>query len=324
MKLGLNLAVFTDRSLERALDDALQLGIEGIELNAEAGDPFVDLEDLLAGGAARLRRVIESRGLEITAVGNHGEGQLVLGPHHADTDRIHRGTATEKIRYGMERLKMTARVAAELGAPTVIGFCGCEDWARWFPWPEPDGWSKMSPAFVERWGEILDEVRRCGVRFAHEPHPKQFAYDLETSLESVRLLDGRPEWGFNLDLANLDLANLALAGVDPAHFITELGDRIFHVHAKDLELVAHRVDRSGWQAHGPWGRRDRGFRFRVPGWGDVPWRRVLTELRLAGYDGVLSIEHEDPTFDRDDGVEQAVRFLRPLLAESPPPESPWW
>ena len=70
-------------------------------------------------------------------------------------------------------------------------------------------------------------------------------------------------------------------------------------------------------------RPGRGFRFRVPGWGDLDWRELITELQLAGYGGVLSIEHEDPTMSRRDGLAQAVAHLGPLLLQDPP-EPKWW
>ena len=85
-------------------------------------------------------------------------------------------------------------------------------------------------------------------------------------------------------LAELGFSPLLPAGVDPVVFVQRLGDRIRHVDAKDGEFVAHSAARSGLLAHGAWDRRDRGFRFRISGWGDVRWRALLTELPLTGYD----------------------------------------
>lgn len=319
MKLGLNLAVFGDRDFAAALDRAAELHLDAIELNAESGDPFTPAATLLLPGrAARVRREVESRGLLISALGNHAEAQLIGGPHHQDSDRIHTGSAEQKVAFGKAKLLDTARAAAELGVETVIAFVGCADWSRYFPWPDPEGWERMVPEFVETWSPILDEFGRLGVRLAHEPHPKQLAHNLETAEVLTEALGHRPEWGFNLDPANL-----ALAGVDPCAFVQHLGARVYHVHAKDLELVPHNLARSGWQAHGPWSRPDRGVRFRIPGWGDLPWRRLVTELQLAGYRGVLSIEHEDPAISRDEGVEKATDFLRGIVLREPPEER-WW
>lgn len=319
MKLGLVLAVFAHLPLERALQKAAELGYEAVEIGVEARGGHLDPRAVLDDReASRVRALVARHGLTISALGNHAEGQLVLGPHHQDTDGIFAGTPDEKVRHGVERMKLTARAAAALEVPVVCGFCGCEDYSRWFPWPDEKAWERMSEAFVERWSDVLDTFREVGVRFAHEPHPKQFAYNTETAEESVRLLGGRPEWGFNLDPANL-----MLAGVDPVVFVHRLGDRVLHVHAKDGELVAHNIARSGLLAHGSWARIDRGFRFRVPGWGSLDWKRLVTELRLVGFDGVLAVEHEDPTMSRLEGAEKGRDHLRPLLLREPV-EEPWW
>lgn len=319
MKLGLNLSVFNDRPLEEALDAAVALGVETVEINVDSSDRSTSLLEIQATGAVKnIGSIVQARGLEISGIANHVDAQLIGGPYHRDTDFVCAGDKETKRNYGIARLLETARIASELQVSNVIGFTGCEDWSRWFPWPDKHGWERELSEFVEVWNPLLDELQYLGVRFAHEPHPKQLAYDLETALQVTEALDRRPEWGFNLDLANL-----GLTGVDPAAFIQAIPDRIFHVHAKDLEFVAHNRARSGWQSHGAWGRADRGFRFRIPGWGGLDWKRILSELQLGGYVGTLSIEHEDPLFSRREGVEKAVAFLAPLLIQEPH-ESEWW
>jgi sugar phosphate isomerase/epimerase len=261
---------------------------------------------------------IATSGLKISAVSNHQDGQLLLGPHHRDTDRIHTGSPKEKINYALDRLIRSARLAAELEVGLVVGFVGCADYARFFPWPDPKGWESMAANFQDRVGRLMDEFETLGVSFGQEPHPKQIVYNTETALESVGWLNGHKRWGFNLDPANL-----LLAGVDPVVFVKELKGRIFHVHAKDGELVVHNAARSGLLAHGAWDRPDRGFRFRIPGWGDVPWKRLISELILSGYDGYLAVENEDPLFNPLDGLRKAVDEIRPLLPRGQR-EKKWW
>lgn len=302
MKLSVCPQPYYDLSVDAALDAIAEAGFTALEVPLDAKSPFATLD------AGSLRRLLDARGLAISAVSNHQEGQLLLGPHHADTDAIHAGDASEKIAFATDRLTVTAERAADLGVSVVVGFLGCEDYTRFFPWPDADGWEKMAAVFQDRVGALLDRFDRLGVSFAQEPHPKQFVYNTETAIESVRLLDGHRRWGFNLDPANL-----LLAGVDPVVFARDLAARVLHVHAKDGEIVAHNVARSGLLAHGPWDRKDRGFRFRVPGWGDVPWKRLVSELQLAGYGGYLAIENEDPIFNPHDGLRKAVDFLAPLL-----------
>ncbi|MGD0995283.1 MAG: hypothetical protein ABR909_07145 [Candidatus Bathyarchaeia archaeon] len=68
---------------------------------------------------------------------------------------------------------------------------------------------------------------------------------------------------------------------------------------------------------------DRGFRFRVPGWGVVPWRRIITALAKIGYDYVLSYEHEDPVLSAEDGCVKCIDFLRLLIIRKRL-EKVWW
>ena len=310
MKIGMFTANYLDRDLESVFKMMADMGYEAAELPAFYGNTHLDIDEVLKGGdyAKKIKDLAQKYHITISALSNHPEGQLVLGPHTKDTDSLFKGTPAEKIKFGMERMKKTAQAAAALEVPVVCGFVGCEVFARWFPWPYPEGWDEMANDFVERWGEILDIFGKEGVKFAHEPHPNEYAYNIETSLKSVELMDGCKEWGFNFDPANL-----ILQGVDPVIFVQELGDKIYHVHAKDGEIVEHNVRRSGLQPTGKWNRIDRGFRFRIPGWGSVPWKRILTELRLVNYDYVLSYEHEDVVMSREDGMEKTIAYLKPLL-----------
>jgi sugar phosphate isomerase/epimerase len=318
MQLSLCPQPFAASGLEAALDAAVELGVAAIELPVNSQPaPFVDLDELLAGGCDRVLKAAAKRGLAISAISLHQDGQLLLGPHHRDTDAICPGTPDQKVAFANERLTKAAQLAGRMGVPALIGFVGCEDQTRLFPWPDPQGWERMLPTFRERVLPVLDECARCKVRFGQEPHPKQMVYNTETALESVRLLDGHPAWGFNLDPANL-----LLAGVDAADFAQALEGRVVHVHAKDGELVPHNR-RSGLLAHGPWDRKDRGFRFRVAGWGDVPWKRLISELVLTNFSGFLALENEDPVFEPMDGLKKAVATLAPLLPKGER-RARWW
>jgi sugar phosphate isomerase/epimerase len=317
-ELGLYFAACGNMTLEEALAWTAEIGMSGIEISSHTGGRF-DVEQMLQENRTeQLIAALDEHGLRVTAVNMSVDGQLLLGPHGSDTDHIHAGTAAEKRAFAAERLRLAAQLAARLGAPVVSGFVGCEDYSRWFPWPDPGAWEQMEQGFAQVVTPVLDEFQALGVRFAVEPHPRQLVYNTETALRSLELLDGHPAWGFTLDPANL-----MLAGADPVTFAAELADRVLNVHAKDGELVRRHAARSGLLAHGAWDRADRGFRFRIPGWGDVAWKQLITELSATGYEGPLTIEHEDPTMAAREGVEKAVQFLRPLRFGERP-EGIWW
>jgi sugar phosphate isomerase/epimerase len=317
MELGLYFSVLDHLPLERALEFTASRGFRYLEIPTHTDARF-GLSKLGGSAASKLRKEVESHGLRIRAINMSADSQLLLGPHNQDTDCIFRGTNEEKIEYGCERMLAAAELANRLEIPVITGFTGCEDYSRWFPWPDPTAWENMEAKMVERWDPILRRLDELGVAFGMECHPRQMVYNTETALRSLELLGDHPSWKFNFDPANL-----MLAGVDPVVFITHLGDHIVNVHAKDGELVSHAAGFSGLLANGPWDRPNRGFRFRVAGWGDLPWRRLITELAIHGYAGPLMVEHEDPTMGREEGVEKAVEFLRPILIRDKFPGR-WW
>ena len=174
MKIGLFTATFLDKKLEEVCAMAASLGYQAIEMPAFAGNPHLDIEDVVKGSNAKtLLKMVNGHGLIISALANHPEGQIVLGPYGKDTDAIFKGTKEEKITFGTERMVKSAAAANALGVPVVTGFLGCENFGRFFPWPYSKGWADMEQELVERWGRILDKFREYGVKFAHEPHPNE-------------------------------------------------------------------------------------------------------------------------------------------------------
>ncbi len=321
MKLGIFTALFQDRPLEEVLRLVADLGYEMVELPAWKGCVHLDLDAVEADRGRSLRELVGRFGLRISAISNGREGHLILGPHDWTVDRWApvQGEAG-RIQYGIARLKQTARVAAMLEVPVVTGFVGSPVWDKWYTYPATNAqaYEQAWALFAERLSPVLDEFARLGVRFAHEVHPTEVAYNLETAEYAMHVLQNRPEFG-----VNFDPSHLVWQGIDPVVFIKRLGKRIFHAHAKDGEVQTDEVGRSGVLSSGSWTRPDRGFRFRVPGWGDVNWRRVMSALVAVGYDYVLSFEHEDPVMSPEDGCEKAIAFLKPLIIKNPLMK-PWW
>ena len=125
---------------------------------------------------------------------------------------------------------------------------------------------------------------------------------------------------------NFDPSHFFWQGVDVPQAIAALGDAIFHVHAKDVALNRENVAVNGVIDTKTYRRMaERSWLFRSVGWGhdELEWKRIVSALRLAGYDHVMSIEHEDALASVDEGLRAAVDLLsRVILTE--PPVNAWW
>ncbi len=95
-------------------------------------------------------------------------------------------------------------------------------------------------------------------------------------------------------------------GIDVTAAVHEFRDRIFHVHAKDVAVEPTKLARVGYGGDGWW-------RYVLPGYGRIRWGEFIGTLRDIGYDGVLSIEHEDRAFGYEEGFVKAARYLNALV-----------
>jgi sugar phosphate isomerase/epimerase len=152
-------------------------------------------------------------------------------------------------------------------------------------------------------------VENCPMEGWHpDGYPANLAY-------SPQLWDWMAQLGLYL---NFDPSHLLWLGIDPAAAVAPYAERILHVQAKDVEVDAERRDRFGVfgnavaRARTPW--ESGWWRYRIPGLGDVDWTAVLTALAGAGYDGVISVEHEDPVWSGSvDQVHQGLTLARETL-----------
>ena len=164
--------------------------------------------------------------------------------------------------------------------------------------------------FAERLSPILDVFDAEGVRFGLEVHPTEIAYDFVTARKALEAIGRRPGFGFNFDPSHFVHQFL-----DPAAFIEEFADRIFHVHVKDSRVQPRRppVDP---RVPPRLRRAERGWDFVSPGHGDVDFEAVIRALNRIGYQGPLSVEWEDAGMDREWGARDALAFTR--RADFPP------
>ncbi|MBI1840203.1 MAG: sugar phosphate isomerase/epimerase, partial [Verrucomicrobia bacterium] len=109
---------------------------------------------------------------------------------------------------------------------------------------------------------------------------------------------------------NYDPSHFILQHMDPLSPLAEFRSKLFHVHAKDVELRPEKLNQVGafdypknW--HNP----------RIPGFGDIDWNRFVAELHAVGYTGAMSIEVEDDTFGKSlNARKRALRVARNILS----------
>ena len=303
---------WADLPLEDLAAKAGDWGFDGLEL-ACWGDHFeVDKALADSGYAASQRQILERHSLQVFAIGAHLVGQCVCDP----IDERHRAIVPPEVwgdgepegvrRRAAERMKDTARAAAQLGVEQVNGFTGSRVWHMLYSFP-PNDFDEVERGYVdfaERWGPIMDVFEHEGIRFGLEVHPTEIAYDFVTTRKTLDAIGRRPEFGINFDPSHF-----AHQFLDSAAFVEEFGDRIYHVHVKDSRKTLD-GRKSILGGHLNFGAPERGWDFVSPGHGDVDFESLFRALNRIGYTGPLSIEWEDSGIDRDWGAPDALAFVR--------------
>ncbi|MEO8229134.1 MAG: sugar phosphate isomerase/epimerase [Chloroflexota bacterium] len=322
MRLGVFTVLFSDRPLEAALDRAVEAGLDCVEIGTGSypGNAHCHPDELLADPAAldRFRTAVTGRGLEISALSCHGNP---LHPQATVAGAAH------------DTFVQTVELAERLGVGTVNLFSGCPGdsdsatYPNWVTcaWPNEYGelleW-QWTEKVIPYWREQAGFAAAHGVRLGFEMHPGFVVYNPRT------LLRLRHACGEAIG-ANLDPSHLFWQGIDVVTAIEELGraGAIFHTHAKDTAIHPRNAALNGVLDTVPLSRvGDRSWVFRTVGYGhdELDWRRILSALRLAGYDGVLSIEHEDALLSIDEGFRRGVAFLRSVMPTEPALSEAWW
>jgi sugar phosphate isomerase/epimerase len=306
---------WADLSLDTIAEKAADWGYDGLEI-ACWGDHF-DVEKALSddGYVQGRHDILNKHGLKVWAIGNHLVGQAVCDR----IDKRHKATLPARVwgeghpesvrERAAEEMKKTARAAAELGVDVVSGFTGSSIWHLLYSFPpnDPEMIEDGFRDFADRWTPILDVFADEDVRFGLEVHPTEIAFDIATAERAVEAVDGHDAFGFNYDPSHF-----GYQGVDYEEFIYRFGERIFHVHMKDVWWSNRREDAGVFGGHLPFGDRDRYWDFRSVGRGKIDFDRVIRALNTVGYDGPLSVEWEDPGMDREDGAEESAAYVKKI------------
>ena len=307
MKLGFLSACMPERSLEEVATWAGAHGYEALELAAwpQLGDrPFtashLAAESFGEREAQRVLAILQDNGLTLSA--------LAYYDNNLDPDPAARAANHAHVRACID-------AAALLGGVPVGTFVG-RDPRRSVAENLREA-ERVLPPLIDHAGErgVRLMIENCVMEgWTPDGAPGNLAYSPELW-----------EWMFSLGLyLNFDPSHLLWLGIDPVAALRPYVDRVAHAHAKDAETFPQRRNHYGF--FGRLGERDSDpwdmgwWRYRIPGLGQVDFRGYVDALYEGGFDGVLSVEHEDPVWGGtpekvEQGLRVAHRNLRPLIVE---------
>lgn len=320
MQLSVVNGVFGGMSLEDSLKKLNELGVPQLELGVGGypGTVHADAKVLIRDEAARkkLMDTFRKYNVGISAISVHGN---CVHPNK------------EVAKSFEEDFEAACVLAGQIGVDRIITFSGC-------PGSDPDA---KNPSWVTcawpneyldeldyQWNEVLIPYWKKAVKFAAdhgvkrialEMHPGFCVYNPETCLK-LRAAVG------DMIGANLDPSHLIWQGMDIVDVINELGDAIYYFHAKDTLLNASNIRRNGVLDAKPYtDLKNRSWVFRTMGYGtdEVTWKKIISQLKVVGYDDSISIEHEDSLMSPMEGLGKAVKFLQNIIIAEKAGEA-WW
>ena len=302
---------FGDLPLETLCAKMHELGYEGLEVATQA---HVDVYKIVSDAQYRedFKATLAKYDMKIGALSAHLAGQCVGDNWDPRLDNFAPNALSgqpEKIReWAIDFMKTTARAAQLLDVKVVTCFLGSPIWAMWYSFPQttPEMVEAGFQKIKELWTPIFDVYDECGVKLALEVHPTEIAFDYWSTKRLLETLDYRPTLGINFDPSHL-----IWQGLDPAMFLFDFADRIYHVHVKDVKLNLN--GRNGiLGSHITFGDQRRGWNFVSPGHGDVDFDNIIRALNQIGYTGPLSIEWEDSGMERVFGGTEACAFTKKI------------
>lgn len=320
MELGLYTDSVGHLSTEAALDLAVSLGLEAVEIavGGQSSAPHLQASHLLEDHRARRRyqQALRTRGLRLAAL------NCSAWPMHPRDGGRHTETIRAAIRLAHEF--EVDKIVTMSGTPGASPDAEVVHWVT-FPWPaqNPDDPTAADIARVlaaqweqaaAYWGEMAAYAASLGARrIALELHPMHLVYNVP-SLQRLREAVG------SVLGANVDPSHLFWQQMDPVAVVRALGDAVHHVHLKDVTFRPERLAVAGVLDLVPFEQPDeRAWNFATVGEGHGAqfWADLIAALDEVGYDDVLSIENEDPRTSPEAGVTQAARFIEPILASAP-------
>lgn len=278
MKLGFLTACFPGEKLEDIVSWASKAGFQSLEVacwpsaagkdRAYAGTSHIDVADLDEKKAKHLKNLFREAGIIISS--------LAYYPNNLDPDLKRRALYHA-------HLKKVIDAASILDVNLVGTFAGRV--------PELTIEENLR-IFRDVFPPLVEYARKKNVKLMLENCPMMYTWPSGTNIafsppiweEIFKIISSK-----NLGL-NYDPSHLLWQEIDYIDPIKSFAKRIFHVHAKDTEILYDKLSHVGIFGKHWW-------RYRMPGLGLIDWSKFISSLAEAGYDGVISIEHEDPVWE---------------------------
>ncbi len=318
MKIGVFTALFRDRSFEEMCAYLEKIGVQSLELacggttGKHHTDPLTIMDH--PEKIEQMKESLAKHHLEVAAVSCHGNP---VHPNKKIAKEYH------------DEFQGAVRFAQAMGVHTMVGFSGCpgdcenSQYPNWVTCRWPEDFQKILEyqwkILIDYWTDFKGFAEEHGIeKIAFEMHPGFCVYNPETVL---RLRDAVGK----IIGANVDPSHLYWQGMDPVYVIKELGDAVYHFHAKDVYLDRQAIERNGVLDYNK-GFGNRRWNFRSLGYGhDVKaWKDIMSALRSVGYDGIVSIEHEDDMMSIEEGLEKAVAVLKESCIQEKPIKDIFW
>ena len=306
MKLAIKTCTL-DMPYEEMLDFCVSQKIAAIEIGTGnwSGAPHCDLDLLVSDKTAREKwyDAMRAKGLELCALNCSGN-PLAPGDWGKREDEVTHKCFKLSEYFDLDKVVMMSGLPG--GGPE-------DRYPNWVvtSWPPETQeildyqWSTVA---IPYWKELKEVAKAHGVtKLALEPHGCQLVHDVENFEKLRDACGGDKTIGFNLDPSHL-----FWMGADPVAVARALGDAIYHVHVKDVRVEKPAAVNTLLDGKGVLEFAKRSWNFVIPGYGHDErwWREFLVTLKMMGYDGVLSIEHEDYTMDTMEALGKTARLLR--------------
>ncbi|MFD1569764.1 sugar phosphate isomerase/epimerase family protein [Halorubrum laminariae] len=320
MEIGVLTVPLGDQPLPDVLDYLDNLGVNTIELGCGGypGEDHLTRITYLNNDEkqAELRELLAEYDTTVSALATHNN------PLHPDEERA--SEADTELREAIE-------LAAQLDVNTVTCFSGLpaggpeDEVPNWItaPWPSEhaDAHEYQWGVAIEYWTDLADHAAAHDVDVAIEMHPNMLVYEPHSMLRLREATNDHIG-------TNFDPSHLYWQGIDVTEAIRLLGevDAIHHVHAKDTKVYDSNTREKGVLDTTRYtDEPNRAWLFRSIGYGHDGnhWKDVVSTLRMIGYDGALSIEHEDSLTSPREGLEKAIDVLSRAVFETQPGDAYW-